>query len=64
MFGERWGQLMRYGIGAVLLLPFVLLFQEDFKTLEARERTIAGYMLAAIGVGAGVFLGHLADRDG
>lgn len=60
-FGPRWGNMLRYGVGAVVMLPFVLLFQDEFSG-EPHAKTIAGYMLALFGIGAGVFLGHLSDK--
>lgn len=60
-FGPRWGNMLRYGIGAVVLLPFVLLLQDEFKSDNPHARTMAGYVLALLGVGVGVFVGHLAD---
>ena len=62
-FGPRWGNMLRYGIGALVMLPFVLLLQDEFDGAKPAERTLAGYVLSLLGVGAGVFLGHLADKS-
>jgi hypothetical protein len=54
--GERWGSMIRYIIGVLLLWPCLLLMAYDDDNLT---RTLA---MAAGGVGLGTLAGHLFDR--
>jgi hypothetical protein len=62
-FGDRLGTLLRYAIGIVLMLPFVLLDHHALREIENDDtRVSAAYLLAAVSVGGGVAIGHFADR--
>jgi len=65
IFGDRWGNMMRYSIGTLLLLPFVLLINHALGSVkDDDERLMSSYLLGAGAFGTGVFVGHLADWMG
>lgn len=62
VLGERWGSLLRYVLGSLIVLPFLLLVLHDAKNEDEDERVTAAYLLVLGAVGSGTFLGHLYDR--
>ena len=58
-FGPKWGSILKYIIGWIGALPFLLLLLPD----EWREDVMKSYLLTGGAVGSGVFLGHLMDSD-
>ena len=52
----RWGNMIRYIIGVLLLWPCLLIMHHD------DSNTTRAYMMAAGGLGLGVLGGHLWDR--
>lgn len=62
-FSPKWGQLMRYAIGGLVLIPFRLMFWNKLKVIEKHhERMVLSDILALFSVGAGVMTGHLTDK--
>ena len=60
-FGPRWGLLIRYAIGYVFCIPIRQLFLSDEKRI--RENVFTSDLFTAMMYGAGVFIGHLTDRN-
>ena len=56
VLGERWGAMVRYIIGILLMWPCLLIMHRD------DSNTTRAYMMAAGGLGLGVLGGHLWDR--
>lgn len=56
-FGEKWGLIVKYVIGWLGALPFLLLLLPD----EYREEVIKAYLLTGGAFGSGVFVGHVLD---
>jgi TM2 domain-containing membrane protein YozV len=63
--GSRSGTLLRYGIGGMLILPFLLLFVDLIpakKEDDAVMRAGIGYLIALGCVGVGVAAAHIIDQ--
>ena len=56
-FGPKWGTLVRYAIGYLAALPFMLMLLPE----ECREKVISAYLLTAGSFGTGVFIGYITD---
>lgn len=54
--GDRWGNMIRYIIGILIMWPALLIMAHDERDLTK------AWALAAGGVGLGVLVGHLWDR--
>lgn len=62
-FSPKWGQLMRYAIGGLVLIPFRLMFWRHLQPIEKQnERLVLADVLALFAVGAGVMAGHISDK--
>ena len=66
-FGPRWGQLLRYALGCLLIIPFRLMVIGKLRDVNAGKRIeddiLMGDLLTLGGFGTGVFLGYLTDSD-
>lgn len=66
-FGNRWGQLVRYAIGVLVLIPSFIVLKASFPQPQKRfgevERDIASLLLSAFGIGTGVLIGYIVDSD-
>jgi uncharacterized membrane protein required for colicin V production len=61
--GQRWGNMLRYAIGALCLLPFLLMVQHELRNdSKPDDALLASYLLTIGAVGTGTFVGHLTDR--
>lgn len=58
-FGPKWGTILRYVIGWIGALPFLLLILPD----EKREEVMEAYMLTGCSLGLGVFIGYVVTND-
>lgn len=59
---ERWANMVRYAIGIICLLPFVLLVHHSLRQIENDDERVTGsILLASLPFGAGVFIGHIID---
>lgn len=67
IFGTRWGQLVRYAIGVLILIPSYIVLKAGFPQPQKRfgevERDIASLLLAAGGIGTGVLIGYVVDNE-
>lgn len=62
-FSPKWGQLLRYAIGGLVLIPFRMMFWAQLKPIaKPQDRIILSDVLALFAVGAGVMAGHLTDK--
>jgi hypothetical protein len=62
-FSTAWGQLMRYAIGGLVLIPMRLMFWRRLSAVEKPlDRLVLSDVLSLFGVGAGVLAGHLTDK--
>ena len=55
-FGDRFGSLLRYTIGYILVYPIYIVIWDDLK-----DNRLAAYYLAGLSFGGGALLGHLID---
>jgi hypothetical protein len=73
-FGDRWGTLIRYGIGEGALIPLRAMFRDALRrgdratgkraddVLADSDINTAADVLAAVSFGAGVMVAHILDK--
>lgn len=68
-FGPRWGSLIRYAVGTIGMLPFLILINRQISNPHHTpspegqdERLTVSYLVTAVAFGTGTFLGHMVDR--
>ena len=66
-FGERWGNLLRYAIGGLALMPVRALLWQGFGKLsnsnDPNGRLAIIDLLALLTLGGGAMIGHLFDKE-
>ena len=61
-FATGWRELMNYGIGAVGLLPFGMLFHNHLEERRRSESFAIAYILTVVSFGIGVIAGWIFDE--
>jgi hypothetical protein len=71
-FGERWGALIRYGIGEGALIPIRAMFRDALRrdrsgrraddVLAESDNNTAADVLASVSFGVGVMAAHFLDK--
>jgi len=59
IFGAKWRSLVRYIIGYLGTLPFLLMLLPE----EIHEEVIKSYLLVGGAVGTGVFIGYVLETE-
>lgn len=62
-FGVRWSGLLQKAIGGLGLIPVRALMWHGVEEVDIKDRFIITELLSLVSFGAGVFTGHLLDKD-
>ena len=62
LFGKRWGQLLRYAIGYIGIMPLRQLFLDEGEK-RIPEKVFTADIMSGVMYGTGVFMGYLADNE-